>query len=506
MGHAHASTPTDRARWISHLLAHAGEYGVVSTLSRQIGVSRQTLYTWAERGLDALVAALTPGSSETVVTPALERAILTCLVEGHASYCGIQACLWASRGQRISLGTIASVVAVAEQRALRVLAQEKPTTARVVALDEIYGNNRHGAYLSVVDAHSGTVWAAVGPVPVDGESWTLVLWEGQEQGLHWRGTVSDGGGAMAQATTTVDPHGHHQRDVWHVLHECSKVQGRLERQVTTLREQAATVARQSARVAAGQRPLGRRPCTDVAIHAALLAHAQQAADNLRYLSGVLHALLEVVVLGRDGVLDSAAREDELRALLTLLADLAATAPPVSQPELRRLRHHVDAAVPALLTFARDLDAVQQEMAQHLGASALALVAWAWQRRALLGPTSAALLADLPPTWRPAAQILLHAWDTAVRASSPAETWHSLVRPHLAVHRTLSPGMLALLAVYHNHTVVRRGVHRDTSPLRRSGLPDAPTDWLAALSYPSLAPHALCSAPDASPAWSQDRAA
>ncbi len=230
-----------------------------------------------------------------------------------------------------------------------------------------------------------------------------------------------------------------------------------------------------------------------------LAHAQQAADNLRYLSGVLHALLEVVVLGRDGVRDSAAREDELRALLALLADLAATAPPVSQPELRRLHHHVDAAVPALLTFARDLDAVQQEMAQHLGAPALALVAWAWQRRALLGPTSAALLAGLPPTWRPAAQILLHAWDTAVRASSPAETWHSLVRPHLAVHRTLSPGLLALLAVYHNHTVVRRGVHRDTSPLQRSGLPDAPTDWLAALGYPPLAPHALCSASDVRPA-------
>jgi hypothetical protein len=205
MGHAHASTPIDRARWISHLLAHRGEYGVVSALSRTIGVSRQTLYAWAERGCAALVAAFTPDPAEMVVTPALERAILTCLVDGHAGYRGIRACLRASTGQTVSVGTIAGVVAVAAQRALRVLAQEKPPTARVLALDEIYGNDRHGAYLSAVDAHSGAVWLAVGPVAVDGESWTLLLWEGQEQGLRWRGTVSDGGAAMAQATATVGP-------------------------------------------------------------------------------------------------------------------------------------------------------------------------------------------------------------------------------------------------------------------------------------------------------------
>jgi hypothetical protein len=63
-------------------VAHAGEDGVVSQLSREIGVSRQTLYTWSERGFAALVAAFTPAPTESVVTPALERAILTCLVEG----------------------------------------------------------------------------------------------------------------------------------------------------------------------------------------------------------------------------------------------------------------------------------------------------------------------------------------------------------------------------------------------------------------------------------------
>ena len=71
----------------------------------------------------------------------------------------------------------------------------------------------------------------------------------------------------------------------------------------------------------------------------------------------------------------------------------------------------------------------------------------------------------------------------MRASSAVETWHSVLRPHLAVHRTLSPGLLALLAVWHNHRVFPRGVHQGQSPLHLSGLIDAPTDWLVALGYP-----------------------
>ena len=76
-----------------------------------------------------------------------------------------------------------------------------------------------------------------------------------------------------------------------------------------------------------------------------------------------------------------------------------------------------------------------------------------------------------------------------RASSAVENWHSILRPHLAVHRTVSPGLLALLAVWHNHRVFRRGVHKGTSPLQLSGLLDAPTDWLVALGYPPASPPA-----------------
>lgn len=71
----------------------------------------------------------------------------------------------------------------------------------------------------------------------------------------------------------------------------------------------------------------------------------------------------------------------------------------------------------------------------------------------------------------------------MRVSSAVERWHRILRPHVAVHRTLTTGMLAVLAVWHTHRVYTRGVNKGKSPLHLSGMTDAPTDWLVALGYP-----------------------
>ena len=494
MRHTHASTPSERAAWVSYLLAHAGEYGVVTALSRTVGVSRQTLYAWVERGRTALAQAFAPPVA-AVADAHLERDILTLLVEGHASYRGLRRCLRQVGRRAVSLGTISAVVREAERRALALVARTVPSQERAIALDEMYGRDRRGAYLNVVDVESGAVWAAEGPAPVDGETWTLVLWLAQERGLRLRQAVSDGGPAMAQGLRMADPRLPLHRDVWHVLHQCGQVQRRLDRRQADLAERSATVARQAARVAAGQRPRGRQPRTDADAHAAALAQATQAADNLCYLSRELHALLEAVVPGQGDVLDSTARQDEATTLLALLADARAAAPAASRHDLTRLHTALERALPGLLAFAAPLDGVQQEARARLGHAALSTLAWAWQRRATLGPRSQDLLALLPEAWRPVAARLFDAWDAAVRASSAVENWPSVLRPHLAVHRTLPPGLLALLSVWHNHQVSPRGLHQGQSPLQRSGLPDVPTDWLVALGYPPApADHALAPVP------------
>src|SRR5205823_3165208 len=144
---------------------------------------------------------------------------------------------------------------------------------------------------------------------------------------------------------------------------------------------------------------------------------------------------------------------------------------------------VRAALPQLVLFAPALDGLQEQAQHALGPQAVRLLGWAWQRRAILGPSSKELLAGVPAEWHSIAAPLLAAWDGAVRASSAVENCHSVLRPYLAVHRTLSTGMLALLMVWHNHRVAPRGLHRGHSPLMRSGLTPVSLDWLEALGYP-----------------------
>jgi hypothetical protein len=310
----------------------------------------------------------------------------------------------------------------------------------------------------------------------------LLLLDLEERGLRLSSGVSDGGSAMQAGWASVYPGLALQRDVWHVLHEWSKGQARLDRLVQEWAVRTATVARQAARVAAGKPPIGNNAQTDPAAHAALVAHAQRTAEATRYLSSELHTLLEVVVLVGGQLRTLAAREADLDSLAALLAEVHAQAPAAMQGHLRHLATHLTNARQALLRFVPLLDRVQAQASAVLGPTAVGVIAWAWQRRAILGPTSAQLLDGLPAFWRPAAALLLETWTQTVRASSLVENWHSVLRPHLAVHRILSTGMLALLAVCHNHRLAPRGLHQDTSPLSRSGL-DAPADWLVALGYP-----------------------
>ena len=290
---------------------------------------------------------------------------------------------------------------------------------------------------------------------------------------------------MQAACREVTPEVVLQHDQWHVLHTCAQLQARLDRRVADLTARTTVVARQAARVAAGQPPKGRNPQTDLVAPTATVAQGTQVAADLRYLTQELHRLLEVVVVDRRGVLDGAQRQADLAAALALLAERATTAPATFQPDVQRVSTVLHAALPSLLTFVDHVAQVQHDLLPVLRAEQQALLGWAWLRRKVLGWSRRDLLAALPAAWQAAARILLAAWDDAnlARVSSAVERWHSILRPHLAVHRTLTRGRLALLAVWHNHRVFRRGVHTGQSPLHLSGLRDAPSDWLVALGYP-----------------------
>ena len=491
MIHTHSSTGKQRAQWVSRLLANEGSYGEVSQMSRSCGVSRQTLYSWKAKGQHALELVLAPRSRQQEPSaPTVERAVLTLLIVGHASYRGIQACLQELLGVEVSLGTISTIVQTAGARAQSWLERQVPEQGRFVALDEQYSSKRGEAYLNVVDVHSGQVWATLPPVAVDGESWTLALWYLHEQGVECKGSVSDGGRAIHEALQTTKAISSHQRDVWHLLYLAGQVQARVARRVQEEEERWLVIERQEQHKAnTGSRPTGRPAKTTSTQQEQQLIQLHRLLGAVSYLFAQLRELVEVVVLSGEKephLLCSQSRREEVQTVLDLLEEAIQAAPTTLQKEVQRVIKQVRLALPALLSFAEALEAAQQEAIAQLGEAAVGLIAWAWQRRQILGEQPKQLLADLDPAWELPAGQLLEAWNQAVRASSVVENWHSIVRPHLAVHRSLSAAMLALLAVWHNHRQAPRGLYQGQSPLMRGGMTQEHRHWLEVLGYSAQA--------------------
>jgi hypothetical protein len=486
MHQSHCSIPAQRMRLASCMLAHEGKYGMVSQLSREHDISRQSLYTLRSKGRKGMESVFYPKDCLTVEGVQIRRAVLKLLTDGHASREGIQQCIEEMLGVHVSLGAISAIIHEAGKRAQEWLDQHIPEGMRALVFDEQYSSQRGKAYLNIVDAHSSYVLVSAPPVAVDGESWSILFLILQGQGVKWNIAVSDGGKAIGEAVREITPECVHQRDVWHVLHECQKVQGRVVRATLDLHEQTPKVEQQAKRIAAGKKPLGRNPKTDVAAHAKDVQQMEYLATSLQYLTHELKHLLEIVVLEGQSIFSSGERQEELDALLTLFSELCEMAPSSIKKEIEKLVRHVQGALPHLIVFCQPLDQVQQLACEQLGEAAVHLIGWAWLRRAILGPKTKQLVADFPPAWQPMVAQLFAAWNEAVRSSSAVENWHSILRPFIAVHRHLCADLLAILAVWHNHRVAPRGLHQGQSPLMRAGFVQEPTDWLVALGYSHLA--------------------
>src|SRR5260370_29964644 len=200
-------------------------------------------------------------------------------------------------------------------------------------------------------------------------------------------TVRDGGPLIQEALATLKGSATHQRDVWHLLPLASQVQGRVDRSLDKLQEQLATVVRQAERIATGQKARGAHPVTNVQAQTELITQTGRVAEGLRYLLGELRRLCEVVVVTDEqtqGIMTRQTRHEELQTLLELVDEVEYQDPAALQREIHMVSKQVRIALPHLLLFTRALDALQEQAVAPVGESAVHLIAWPSQPRAILG--------------------------------------------------------------------------------------------------------------------------
>ena len=270
----------------------------------------------------------------------LPSLILTLLAETHASYREIQTCLKTMHGIDLSLGNIVTIIKVAGQQAQTWLEQQQALTPRALALDEQYGSQRGKASLNVIDVHSGHVWMTLAPVAVDGDSWTLVLWSLQQQGITCSCMVSDGGLAISDALSRTQTETTHQRDVWHLFQFAARVIGHLDRAIQAEQACLPAIQRMEERQTLGTVARGRLAKASMVQQEATLARLNYVADAVRYLCSELHILLEVVVVRSHQLLTTLQRQEEIEVVLQLLDELRPLASPQTHGQIQKIAKHI----------------------------------------------------------------------------------------------------------------------------------------------------------------------
>lgn len=446
------------------------EWGRVTELADQYGVTRAFLYQLRDRGLEALSAVLVPGQpgpqpeagTLTIDRDFIRRAIVVLpLLKGTVR--DIQQGLNLLFDLKRSTGYISQTLKAAGEQATVYNQSLKVPLPILGEADEIFQGRK--PCLTVVDGRSFLV---VNLTPVDhrdGTTWGLTYLHLIEQGLQFQDLACDGGTGLraglkeAELTIPLRP------DLFHILQEAHRLGRRLEGAAYKALERAERARRADLEKRGLIRRRGPRLKVSLPLAQAEF-EADQAVerfDTWHWLLGEIRSALEPITPA-DTLVSVAATQATLETAITLLKELA----------------H-----PGIIAFADDLQdklsdllAPLQWLEQHLSPSLTSLpadsqtfVIWAWQHRHALNLD---LDTDIPATLRPVMQAVADTLGLFHRSSSLAESLHSWLRPYLQIHRGMPQWLLPLLQLYWNHHIFERGKRAGSSPLELAGVEDVPS--------------------------------
>jgi hypothetical protein len=459
------------------------EWGRVTELAEQHGVSRTILYEIRDRARQALVEVLGPrdagrptqSATLTVDKDLIDRAIAVWpMLTGTVR--GIQQGLKLILNVRRSVGYISQTLTAAGEQSTAYNVQVTIPLPILGEADEIFQGRQ--PCLTVVDGRS---FLAVNLTPAksrDGTTWGVTFLDLKARGIQFQDLASDGGTGLLAGVREAKLAIPLRPDLFHILQDAHRLTQRLERAAYRAIETAER-ARQAEREAQGlERRRGPRLKITVPLPQAEIEEAQAIAtfDLWVWLLGEIRQALEPIT--PDGRLVAVT---ETKATLETAVELLKE---LNHPEITTFANDLQQKIPALIA---PLEWLEQQLAsarQGLDAATETFILWTWQHRQDLELNIAT---DFPETLQP----VVHAfWDTLSlfhRSSSLAESLHSWLRPHLQIHRGMPKWLLPLLQLFWNHHPFERGKRAGHSPLELAGVADAPslTEVLDRLFRPSL---------------------
>lgn len=479
-------------------LAGQGEYGVVSRLAREHGLSRQRVYELRDQGRVALEACFqsddeaVEGLALRVGEADIKRAVVALRVVTPASIRDIEDVLPELFGIHWSYGKIQGVLADAEERAAAWLSGVDLSNIDSVALDEMFSQGK--PVLGGIDLDFGYLFALDVSPTRTGAEWSEVLGAlGHDQSLAPSVVVKDAGSGLAAGVSAAWPYAEQRDDLFHAVYDMGKVARRLESKaygamthVEELRDKSRKARTEKRRRSLGQLIRGACPRMDEAI---------DRYDAFEMLRQEAAALLELTDRGSGRLRTS----KEVREGLTRIANQMAA---LGYEPIRKLATYLMNRATGLGSY---LDAMHLRIdaitAEAGGTQVVEAIIRAWQANLKVqqrGPSwdsqarkeelkaAATHLFELTrhdhANLERAVGLVLPIINERHRASSPIENLNSVLRPYLVVQKAANQGFLDLFRFYWNTRKRRWGRWKGTSALdAMTGQPHE--HWLTLLGFP-----------------------
>lgn len=470
-----------------------GEYGAVTDIAREFGVSRPTVYEKTRRGQAALEEAFSEpegGKVWTTVTvdeAQLRRAIVSAYVEGPNSMRDIQALVEKFYGLHVGYGKVFEILQEAMVRAAVFNSFVPLDAVKVAALDELFSQG--DPVFAGIDLDTDYLFLLEHHLSRGGDDWAAALKDKKLQGLDLETVVKDAGTGLAAGTTSAYPNAKQRDDLFHARWKMGQVQQWLEKkawgQMEQLIEAEETVEkarREGATLYSVSQKLRRvreRYEKVVGRH-----------DQFERLKEEADHAMEFIDL--NSMLPQRGSEQAAR-----LKDIAEQMAALGGKKIRSLACYLKNRADGLAEHIDHIWEKLDALAEEIPGAVVPLCCQLWRRILELRRCPqrlrrehrerAKLLIELiiVLTGDRANEVVERAFAVlrkAHRASSAVENFNALLRPYLHVHKRVSQGFLDLFMAWRNLRTRPMGKHKGTSAYELlTG--EKVDDWLTMLGYP-----------------------
>lgn len=472
----------------------------MTKLAQSYGVSRPVVYDLRKKGAQALHEFFLKLQEERQILSTIRvdkvrlfRAIISSYVKGANSIRNVQDLVLGFYELGVSVGTIHSVLAEAEQRAAAFNKSVSLENITDAALDELFSQG--DPVLAGIDLDSDYLFLLEHRESRSGDDWAECLENCKKQGLQLEVAVKDAGTGLAAGVSKAFPGAEHRDDSFHVIDRLGQVRQKAEK-----RAWAAMERLEAAMVKMRQDRQNRQPLQSAAQQLRVaIEKFNKAAEQHDQFEVLMKETIEAMsFIGLDSIQlrDGKQQADKITVIAEQMRALGNKRSKIGKC-IRGAARYLKNRAAGLSCYMDHIKEKMSRLSSKYNPMLVGLICQFWRcsrdlkranrwNRSKCVEAGEAVMTRLISLVGSDATAITHEVMAIIeqrhRASSAIESFNSRLRPYLYVHKRVSQPFLELFKAWRNLRTRKLGKRRGTSAYELlTG--DKVDDWLSMLGYP-----------------------